>query len=226
MLMLSLILIFLISVASTWWFGLWSNLITLVNLILAALIASSFFENVSFELFLRMKSYLVLLPFVSIWLLFGISFIVLRSATDYLSGMRLKFDRVTELVGRSLLSLAIAGVLISFVSFTLQLAPLPPKLFSADKVKLGGTPLGPDKLWHSFFRQCSSGSLSYTADETQFFPAYGATQIVDGVEQKMEVRIFDPADSFFQAGSDLRDRVSQMQVLRIPQEMIDNMNSQ
>lgn len=226
MLMFSLILIFLISVASTWWFGLWSNLITLVNLILAGLIATSFSENFSYELLLRMKSYLMLLPFVSIWLLFGISFIVLRSATDILSAMRLKFDTVTELVGRSLLSLAIAGVLVSFVSFTLQMAPLPPSLFSAEKVSVGGTPLGPDRLWHSFFRQCSSGSLSYTAEETQIFPAYGATRMVDGVAQKLEVRTFDPAGSFFQSGSDLRDRIARIEFLRVPQESIDKMDSQ
>lgn len=226
MLILSLVLIFLIAIASTWWFGLWSNLITLVNLILAGLIASSFVENLSFELFLRMKSYFVLLPFVSIWLLFAISFIVLRTATDVLSSMRLKFDTVTELIGRSLLSLAIAGVLVSFVSFTLQLAPLPPSLFSSDNVNIGGSPLGPDKLWHGFFRQCSSGSLSYTADETQFFPAYGASRMVDGVKQKMEVRTYVPADTFFESGSNLRKRISQMEVLRIPQEVFDKMNSQ
>jgi hypothetical protein len=218
MLLMALILIFLISIASTWWFGLWSNLITLVNLILAGLIATSFFENLAFELIVRAKSYALLLPYVALWLLFAISFFVLRGVTDGLSGMRLKFDRITEMVGRSLLSLAIAGVLVCFVSFTLQLAPLRPSLFSEEKASFGA-PLGPDKLWHGFVQQCSNGSLSYTSEETQFFPAYKTTLEVDGVKQTLEVRSFDPADSYFAAGASLRQTISGMQVLRIPSEV-------
>jgi hypothetical protein len=214
MLLLSLILVFVISVASTWWFGLWSNLITLVNLILAALIATSFYENLTFELTQRMRTFAVLLPYISIWLLFAISFIVLRAATDTLSGMRLKFDNVTEMIGRSLLAVAIASVLVCFVAFTLQLAPLRPALFSQQGQT--GSPLGPDKLWLGFVRQCSNGSLSYTAKETQFFPAYQVKRTVNDKEQALEVRTFDPMDSFFQKGADSREAVSRMQVLRLP----------
>lgn len=217
MLLMTLILIFLISVASTWWFGLWSNLITLVNLILAGLIATSFFENLAFDLTQRMPSYAVLLPYVALWLVFAISFIVLRALTDTLTRMRLKFDNLTELIGRSLLSLAIGTVMICFVSFTLQLAPLRPSLF-AEPESAGGHPLGPDKLWHGFVRQCSNGSLSYTSEETQFFPAYKVNRTVNGEQQKFDVRTFDPLDSFFENAASLRKTISGMEVLRIPDQ--------
>lgn len=208
-----LVLIFLISVASTWWFGLWSNLITLVNLILAGLIATSFYENANYELLARMRSFYYVLPFVTLWLLFGLSFMILRGLTDFLSSMRLKFDPITELVGRSLLSLMVALVLISFVSFTLQYAPLRQSLFSDSPI--AGAPLGPDKLWLGFVRGCSNGSLSYTAEETSIFPPYTATRTVNGQTEKFEVRSFDPTDSFFQKGSDLRDAISKSATLRV-----------
>ena len=127
-----LILMFVLVIASTWWFGLWSNFITLVNLILSGLIATSFYQNLVAVLLGPMETYAVVLEFLSIWAVFVVSFLVLRGATDALSPIRLRFDKLTELIGRSLLSIAIAVVFICFVAFTMQLAPLPPDLFVAE----------------------------------------------------------------------------------------------
>jgi signal transduction histidine kinase len=205
MLIAILILIFVITVASTWWFGLWSNLITLVNVLLSAMIATSFYENTSFELAVRLDSYALLFPFVSQWLLFAVSYIFLRAFTDVLSGVRLKFDHLTELIGRSLLSLAIAGVFVSFVCFTLQRAPLRQNLFSE---KRGESAIGPEKLWISFVRGQSNGALSYTAEETMFFPAYKAVRTINGEEVPYLVRTFDPTESYIWAGADLRATIA------------------
>ena len=142
-----LILIFVLVIASTWWFGLWSNFITLVNLVLAGLIATSFYSNVVALLLKWMETYAVLIEFVSFWLTFAVAFIVLRAATDFLSSIRLKFDNLTELIGRSLLSVAIAVVFVCIACFSLQLAPLPPHLFISKSssfktasTRVGGTP--------------------------------------------------------------------------------------
>ena len=101
MIIFIMILVFVLVVASTWWFGLWSNLITLINLFLASLAASSFYENVSVEILIRQPTYLVLVDVVSLWLVFFITFFVLRAITDVLSKVRLKFDFWTETIGRS-----------------------------------------------------------------------------------------------------------------------------
>lgn len=214
MLLTILILIYIIIVASVWWFGLWSNLITLVNVLLSALIATSFYENLAYVLTKRLDSFALLFPFVSQWLLFAVSFMLLRACTDILSSVRLRFDRITELVGRSILSLLVAGVFVCFISFTLQQAPLRQSLFSNGR---GGSALGPDKLWVSFMRGQSNGGLSYTAEETSFFPAYGARRFENGEEVKYLVRTFDPTESYLSSGADLRATIAGREMLRLPQ---------
>jgi hypothetical protein len=218
MLIAILILIFIIIVASVWWFGLWSNLITLVNVLLSALIATSFYENAAYELTMRFDSFVLLFPFVSMWLLFVVSYMVLRTFTDTLSGVRLKFDRITELVGRSILAVLVAGVFVCFISFTLQRAPLKENLFSNNARGGFGNPIGPDRLWVRFMQNCSGGSLSYTAEETSFFPAFESVRKVNGVDEKYEVRMFDHAnDSYFGRGSDLRKSIAEREMLRLPE---------
>ncbi len=242
MLTMILILIFIISVASTWWFGLWSNLLTLVNLLLSALIATSFYQNLLFQMNTQMPTYAVLLPFISVWLLFVLSFIIFRALTDSLSGLQLKFDKITELTGRSLLALTVAWVLVCFVSFTLQMAPLPTDLFKRKSDDLASAPrtaeearerveqlrqrttrasedevIGPDRLWVNFIRNRSEGSLSYTVDETAFFPAYPPKMKPDGeIVTVYTSRVFDPDHWFFFECQMRRSIISKMEGLRIP----------
>ena len=120
------IMIFIVVVASTWWFGLWSNLITLINLFLASLLASSIYQPVANELANVNKTYAPLYDFIAVWLVFVVTFMVLRGLTDFLSSYRLRFDPITEMVGRSVLSVWIAGVFICFSFFTFQMAPFSP----------------------------------------------------------------------------------------------------
>ena len=130
MLIFIAITMFILIVASTWWFGLWSNLITLINLLLASMIASICFEPVALKLLSMNSSYRYLYDFIAVWLVFLFVFVVLRGVTDVLSGYRLKFDPITELVGRSVLSIWIAGVFVCFSLFTLQMAPLKPSVYA------------------------------------------------------------------------------------------------
>ena len=125
MVALIIILVFVIVIASTWWMGLWSNLITLVNFLLAAMVASSFFEPVASRLDEMMPSYTYLVDFLALWLIFIVSFIALRGITELLSGVRLKFDYWTETIGRSILSVWLACCFVCFTCFSLHLAPLP-----------------------------------------------------------------------------------------------------
>lgn len=135
MLIFIAITMFILIVASTWWFGLWSNLVTLVNLFLASMIASISFEPVSMKLLTMNSSYRYLYDFIAVWLIFLLAFVILRGVTDVLSSYRLKFDPITELVGRSILSVWIAGVFVCFSFFTLQMAPLKPSVYAENVPK-------------------------------------------------------------------------------------------
>ena len=152
MLFLFLLLILLGAAAGVWFQGLWSAAVTLVNLILAMAIATSFFEPAAtaIEGIGAAKSYTYLLDFVLLWLLFGISFGILRAITDSLSAKAVTFDLPVELAGRTILALACGWILVCFVAFSLHMAPLNSKdplgAFATPSAKSFG-PLAPDRLW-------------------------------------------------------------------------------
>jgi len=116
MLYLIAIGMFILIVASTWWFGLWSGVVTLINLFIAAMLASSLYQPMSGKLSDINPTYEALFDFIGVWAVFCLAFFVLRGATDSLSRFRLKFDPLTEIIGRSIVSAWIAGVFICFES--------------------------------------------------------------------------------------------------------------
>jgi len=209
MLFLLVTLIFISIIASTWWFGLWSNLITLVNLLLSGLIASSFFENLAKQFESMQPTYRSLWDFISIWLLFAGSFFLLRGLTDTLSTMRLRFDPITEIVGRSLLSIWIACVFVAFTLFTFHLAPLPPTIMGDTSQSTIG--IGPDKMWAAFIQSRSRGALSVSKDSDYF----GAYQLpVHPDDEKLAARVFDPYGKFIQQNFVRRVELSKQEMLR------------
>jgi len=120
MIILLILLVFVAVVASTWWFGIWNNVLTLVNLILAGLIASGFYENVASNLQGSLSDFKAVLSFISVWLTFAVSFILLRVMTDMISSKKLKFEKTTELIGQSVLSVWIACVFVAFTLFDVR----------------------------------------------------------------------------------------------------------
>jgi len=162
MLTLISILLLILIPAATWWFGLWTNLITLINCILAGLIATSASPPLG-DLLVNAdsKSFGSLGHFVALWLCFFLTFVVLRTITDSISRIQLKFDTITELAGRSVFSLLTALVFICFTQFTLQLAPLDRELFSES----GGVTdpaIGSvaDRTWTGYVEYASTGPLA------------------------------------------------------------------
>jgi hypothetical protein len=165
MLFLFLLLIFAATAAGLWFQGAWSGAITLVNLLLAMIIASNFFEPVStmIEGIGAAASYTYLLDFVVLWLLFGITFGVLRSITDALSKTQVAFDMPVEMAGRSVLAAICGWLMVVFVAFSLQMAPLnspePLGAFHSPDAKTFG-PFAPDRMWLGFLHSRSQQALS------------------------------------------------------------------
>ena len=210
MLILVAILVFILVAASTWWFGLWSNLITLINLLLASMLASSIYEPISTELNKLNNTYALLYDFISVWLVFVVCFMVLRLATDSLSAYRLKFDNVTEMIGRSVLSIWIACVFVCFSFFTLQLAPLTPDTYGDIKDNASGTI--PDKMWLAFIQSRSRGALS-ASKAAGLWPEYGLEPHPDDID--LDARVFDPRANFLDLAATRRRMLSKIPKLRI-----------
>ena len=192
------IAIFAIVVAANWWLGLWNNLLSLVNFLLAALLASSLYENVAALLASAspmIKSYDYLLEFISVWLIFCASFGVLRGLTEFLSAKRVQFDNLTELIGRSLLSVWLGFAFLQFTMFTFHLAPLAPSDYAVNPREsvLG---FGPDRMWLSLIQSRSRGALSAGKSSTQFGLADTYSLPVHADDTELDARVFDPNGQF------------------------------
>jgi hypothetical protein len=155
MLFLVLFLVLAATAAGVWFQGLWSAAITIVNMLLAMMIATAFYEPVctAVEKIGAAATYTYLLDFIVLWLLFAISFGILRSISDRISRNNIKFDMPVEMAGRSVLALFCGWLMVVFVMFSLQMAPLnaesPLAAFATPNTRsfLG---FAPDRMWQGF----------------------------------------------------------------------------
>jgi hypothetical protein len=163
MMFLLLFAVFLIAGATLWFQGLWNCAITLINLILAMLLATNYYEPVAAAAEGFMPTATYFLDFTAAWVLFFIFFGLLRVITDVLSKQQIKFIMPVEMAGRSVLAIWCAWLLVCFTTFTLQMAPLnsaePLGAWTSptDGVFLG---FAPDRTWLGFMQQNSRGYLS------------------------------------------------------------------
>lgn len=211
MLELTFIFLFLAVGAGCWFTGLWANVLTLINVIFAGMIASTFYEPLADLLESNMDAYTYLLDFIAVWLLFFVSFGVLRLLCELMSSFSVKFNSVVELVGRSILSVWIAWVFVCFSMFTLHMAPIEPAGFSGsfqstpDQNNFMG--IGPDKMWLAFIQSRSMGAFSEFRD-SGMLPDYDASLHPDDVDSGS--RVFDSNSDFILKYRDRRKKFSEM----------------
>src|SRR5437762_1136576 len=153
---LLLLAILAITAAAIWFQGVWNAAVTLVNLILAMVIATTFYEPICTQIEKisnDVKTYTYLLDFIVLWLLFAISFGILRAITDSLSMKAVEFDFPVEVAGRLILAIVCGWIMVCFVAFSLQMAPLNSvNLLGAWRTPSSKTfgPVSPDRLWLGF----------------------------------------------------------------------------
>lgn len=157
------VLIVIVMVATIGGDGLWSNTITLFNLVVAGLLATNFWEPVVGLLMEKATPRAVYTwDLVVLWLLFAISYSILRVFTDLLSKHRLRLPKPLDIAGGYVMSIWIAWVLVCFTMFTLHTAPLSREFlgggFTAEQPMIFG--LAPDRQWLAFVQKSSLGSLS------------------------------------------------------------------
>jgi hypothetical protein len=171
---LILVLIFLAVFASLMNQGLWSNTITLVNLITSALVATNYFEPVADFLDKQEPSFHYVWDFAAIWLLFGITMVVLRAATDYLSKIKVRFILPLDRAGGILMAVWASWVMVCFATMTLHTAPLARHFLGGafqqqpDSEMFFG--LAPDRRWLAWVHRESKGGLARFRGVAPFDP--------------------------------------------------------
>jgi len=180
--------------------GLWSNAVRLVNVTTAALLAMNFFEPLAnliegFGEWFASATYFW--DFLSLWIVFGVSMIVMRLATEAISRVRVKFLKVVDRAGSVFFAACVGGVLLSFVMATLHTAPLAQKfLFEGFDPSRRMLLVGPDWQWLGFMQHVSKGAFArsepvvFDADK-QFVNKYSSRRgtLEKYVEEKKAFRV-------------------------------------
>jgi hypothetical protein len=143
--------------------GLWSNTLTLINVISSALLATNYFEPLAGWLDKQFPTCTYLVDFPAIWSIFAVSMMALRAATDLASKVKVRFFQPVDQYGGYLFACWIAWVMVCFTTMTLHTAPLARNfLYGAfqpepDSRMFFGR--APDRLWLSWVYKESKGSM-------------------------------------------------------------------
>lgn len=198
-----LFLIFAITVAALWFHGTWNNCVTLINMTLAMMIATNYYEPLAAVLEGFDASFTYLLDFVVIWILFGVTFAILRLLTDTLSPNRVKFIMPVEMALRSITAIWAGWLMICFVGFTLHFAPLNSE---SPGGALASKPseMSPFGAWHSFVKNRSTYALSRGHFDSAFPDNSGR-----------DVQAFDSKGDFFDKYHARRISYQQAEMMRV-----------
>lgn len=175
------LVIIAIVVSMTWTEGLWGNLLSMVNAIFAAIIATNLFEPAAKFMDGRAPGLTYFWDFLMLWLIFAFTYGVLRSATDAISQTRIRFKMPVEQGGRAVFGLLTAWVVVCFFVFSLHTAPLVRNSFGgafAESPTSTNFFLSPDRLWLGFMQSRSEGAFAKGTPtvfdkESEFILKYG-----------------------------------------------------
>ena len=158
-----LVIVF-VCVAMLWNEGLWNNGLTLLNVVLAGMVATNYFEPVAALADENVPKFTYFWDFLSLWALFWITFGVLRILASTVSLHKVKFRLPVDRFGGIIAALAVCWTLICFTCMTLHTAPLSLHSFRGDFQKEPGAAsfLGfhPDQQWLGFVQGGSTGALT------------------------------------------------------------------
>jgi len=160
---LLLAIILFVSFAMLFREGLWNNALTVVNALFAGLVASSFWEPVATWVEGIVPGGTYLWDFVSLWLIFCVMFLVLRTLTDLISRTRVRFKKPVDAAGGALFALWVGWILVSFTAMTLHTAPLAEHFlgfYAQPDQKIFLNMMAPDRQWLGFVQQLSKGSMA------------------------------------------------------------------
>jgi len=159
--------------------GLWSNTITLMNIIVSGLVAFGFYSPLVIYLNEEMSNgqHTYWLDFAVIWALYCATMVICRTLTAAASKTRMRFKNPIDPIGGPIMGLLAAWVLAGFTLATLHTSPMPKNAFSGKLIQTGelsGFPLtSPDVAWLRFVDKMSLPSaLGSKSTERFISPAF------------------------------------------------------
>ncbi len=160
MLFAILFLVFLGVTAACWFQGLWSCAINVINLLLAMMIATNFYEPLAALVQSSAgDANQYIWDGIMLWVLFSVSYIFLRMFTHSLSENDVIFIKPVDLVGRSLLAIWCGWLFVCFTAFTMMVSPIGGDTWSSPESK-SFLFMSPEQQWLSFAQSRSRGALS------------------------------------------------------------------
>ncbi len=183
-----LVLIILGCVALLYTEGIWSNAIRLINVVTAALLATTFWEPTARWLEGFAESFTYYWDLLALWGLFAVFVLVFRSVTSGLSKVKVKFLKIADDIGGGLLAAWVAWVMVCFITFSFHTAPLARNFmfggFDPDARMLMG--LAPDRQWLGFVQSVSRGVYCrYGGEQELQQGAYGVESDPTSDDQKL-----------------------------------------
>jgi len=143
-----LLLVIFVAVAfAIWAEGTWSGLIMLLNVLLAASLATAWYEWIAAWLEPRASSYTYVLDFIALQGSFALLLLVFREITDRASRTRVRFRKPVELAAAPIVALLTAWVTVCFTAASLHTAPLPRDLIQPTPEARMFFGLAPDRRW-------------------------------------------------------------------------------
>jgi type II secretory ATPase GspE/PulE/Tfp pilus assembly ATPase PilB-like protein len=162
---LLLLVIILACVGSLYHEGMWGNALNMINVILAGLLAFSFFVPLTGWMLTWgdwFASIFFFLQFISLWLIFCVSLIVLRTGSNLISRVKVRFIMVADRAGSGVFALLVGWFMVCFTTAALHTAPLARNFmwggFNPEKRMLFG--LAPDRQWLGLVNMASQGAFS------------------------------------------------------------------
>lgn len=174
MLNVFVLVIIAVIVAMTWSEGFWSNALSFINAIFAAMVATNVYEPAADFMEGKAPSLTYFWDFLMLWLVFAFSFGIFRAITEAISKTRVRFNKPADLGGRAAFGFLTAWIVVCLFVFSLHMAPLVRSAFGG---QFAATPtssnffLSPDRLWLGFMQSRSQegGALS-RAEPVPFDP--------------------------------------------------------
>ncbi len=196
---LLLLVIFFVCFGFLFTEGMWSNALTLVNVLTAALLATNWFEPVAGWLEGMGPSYTYYWDFLALWGLFALLMAILRGATDFISKVKVRFRKITDQIGGPAFAALVGWAMVCFTTMSLHTAPLARNFmggsFEPEQKMFVG--LAPDRKWLAFVQTLSRGPFSSgaTAEDLREQPAW----------EEDQTRTFDPRSEFMPKYATRRD---------------------
>ena len=171
--------------------GVWSNALTLINVIISGLVAFGFYSPIVAYLDedVTKGQHTYWLDFAIIWALYAVMMIILRSLTAAASKTRLRFKNPIDTYAGPAIGFAAAWVLAAFTLATLHTSPMPKNQFGGKLVYTDADTASfitqPDAAWLMFVERMSPAT-ALGSSSTDGFSAKAFVKIYTDRREKFD----------------------------------------